>query len=350
MEPLEPLPAAHSANARLGSDRRAVDDDVPTTHLRCGDDLRQGLAAAGFCGRFTVYADPYCQGPVPREGDLQETRARFLSAAYRLDLDETRRRLIIEQHTLATLKASPRVVLWFEHDSYDQLILARVLAWLAEFGCPAVLELICIDRFPGIERFVGLGQLTPAQLRDLWPARQAVKTDLLVLAARVWAALREPNPSELAAIASDGTPELPMMANALRRHLAELPGTSDGLSLTERLTLRLLEQRPRTGAALFRALHERADPLPFLGDLMYWAVLAGLLGVEHPAIQCPQSDREVPWPSRRLLLTDLGRAVLAGAADWLAQGPAERWVGGVKVGTRGATWRWDEASGTLANC
>ena len=36
------------------------------------------------------------------------------------------------------------------------------------------IELICIDRFRGIKRFTGLGQLTPQQLASLWPKRKRV--------------------------------------------------------------------------------------------------------------------------------------------------------------------------------
>ena len=35
--------------------------------------------------------------------------------------------------------ATPRVVLWFEHDSYDQLILAHVLHAFAAHGAPVAL-------------------------------------------------------------------------------------------------------------------------------------------------------------------------------------------------------------------
>jgi len=41
-----------------------------------------------------------------------------------------------------------RVVLWMEHDSWDQLVLVRLLAHYAQRR-PRVLELIAVSEFPG---------------------------------------------------------------------------------------------------------------------------------------------------------------------------------------------------------
>jgi hypothetical protein len=41
-----------------------------------------------------------------------------------------------------------RVVLWMEHDSWDQLVLGRLLAHYANGKRPRVLELIAADEFP----------------------------------------------------------------------------------------------------------------------------------------------------------------------------------------------------------
>ena len=51
------------------------------------------------------------------------------------------------------------------------------------------MSLICIDRFPGVERFIGLGQLDPAQLASLYPSRRQVTAEqfaLYRLPARTW--------------------------------------------------------------------------------------------------------------------------------------------------------------------
>src|SRR3546814_1043971 len=104
-----------------------------------------------------------------------------------------------------------------------------ILAHYSEHPRPAELELICIDRCPQIPRFFGLGDLGVVELRSLWGTRVPVLDTQLALGETVWEALRSPEPGKLHAIAAAGTPELPTMAAALRRHLQELPWAADGL-------------------------------------------------------------------------------------------------------------------------
>jgi hypothetical protein len=231
------------------------------------------------------------------------------------------------------------VVLWFEHDSHDQLILARVLARIADGPLPAHLELICVDRHPSVERFLGLGQLGPDALASLWPERKPVTRAQLELGQAVWEALRRPDPRDLTAIAASGTPALPLAA-PVRRHLQELPGAVDGLSLTQRLILRILDGGPSTIGRLFSPL-QRLDPLPFLGDLGFLDIVEQMAPTGVLSI----AAGEKPFP-RMASITDTGREVLAGRTDFLWLHPPVRWVGGVRIDPSGPAWRIDHAGGT----
>lgn len=330
-----------AAQRALADPNGAPDADPPTLHLRCGSDIRETLRIAGFTGDFLEVSDPVCQGPVPANGDLLSARARFLAEAYGLPADDARRRLEDETAGLAgAADRYRRVVLWFEHDPYDQLILARVLAAFADGNRPAGLELICVDRFPQIPRFIGLGTLSPVELRSLWPTRVPVVDTQLALGREVWSALRNPDPRPLHGIAAAGTPELPPMASALRRHLQELPWVGDGLALTERLALLALRDEPTTAERVFATLRNETEPLPFLGDTMLWAVLDAMLMAERPPFAIDPPTAQEPWPHRRLVLTYDGQDLLDGRLDWLACRPPTRWVGGVVIRPDADRWRW----------
>lgn len=54
--------------------------------------------------------------------------------------------------------------------------------------------MICINAFPGVTPFYGLGQLTPAQLASLWLDRQPVAAEQRALGARAWEAFTSPDP------------------------------------------------------------------------------------------------------------------------------------------------------------
>jgi hypothetical protein len=236
-----------------------------------------------------------------------------------------------------------RVVLWFEHDSYDQLVLARCLARLAEGPLPACLELICIDRHPDVPRFNGLGQLGPAALAGLWPTRKAVTAEQIALGQAIWAALRQFDPSGLQAIAATGTPALPIAAPALWRHLRELPWASDGLSLTQRLVLDILAEAPMRIGQMFAAMVNGREPLVFMGDIGFLGTVEAMASTNPPVLTIEPGEQAFP---RLATISETGRRVMAGQVDYLSLGPAERWVGGVVSDGR---WRWDETAGGVVH-
>ncbi len=321
--------------------------DTPNTlHLRCGSDIREGLQQAGFVGEFFEFSDPYCQGPVPAE-NLIATRIDFISRSYGLPKDETSVRLHREYSYLQTLwNDYENVVLWFEHDSYDQLILAHVLAHMPEEAASKC-RLICIDRFPAVKRFNGLGVLDPESLRLLWHRREHISRKVLSSASRIWQALTAPAPSGLSLLAQEPLAELPHMQGALIRHLQELPSLKNGLSLTQLLALEAVREGAQTGGDIFRQLVLETEPRVFLGDLMFFAELNLLVKAARPPLEVLTSNQQQPWPKRRVTLTEDGEKLLAGELDWSECGAAERWVGGVRLPENGPWWRWSMTAGNL---
>ncbi len=229
-----------------------------------------------------------------------------------------------------------RVVMWFEHDHYDQLILARCLDVFAK-ARPPVLELISVADYPVEGRFRGLGQLGSADLLRLWPGRAPVSAGACLAGQAVWQALRAPDPTGLSALTTLTDP--PHLGTAIRRHLQELPWVGDGLSLTQRLVLRLVAEGPIRIGMVFHRLMEEREPLPWLGDTMLGAIVNAM---KPTSVLTGTVDAgEERWWRETLTITDLGRRVLSGTVDYLSLAPAERWVGGVAVCGDTASWRWD---------
>ncbi|HWL80704.1 MAG TPA: DUF1835 domain-containing protein [Roseomonas sp.] len=337
------LRAMAAARTALGAGT-PPDAGEDTLHLRCGSDIAPALRQAGFAGGFLEYADPLCQGPVLRAEDWLSHRLDFLmeacGEALGLERAPLRERRLAEEAALAAAPRHRRVVLWFEHDSHDQLILARCLAEFAP-NPPVRLELVELDRFPGAARFIGLGQMPPEALRLLWRRRRSLGPDALRLAAETWNALRAPSPTGLLALARTGTPALPHLAPALLRHCQELPDSRTGLSLTERLILESLAERSRSLGAVFQDLTLRREPMPWLGDVLFRHLLNRLRQVQVPLLQ--GRGEAATWAEEELLLTEAGQAVLSGALDWLALRPPTRWLGGVRLAADAPCWRWNAA-------
>ncbi len=118
------------------------------------------------------------------------------------------------------------------------------------------------------------------------------------------------------------------MTNALLRHLAELPNAQTGLSLTETLALQLLEETGTiTAGKLFGRYMREREPLPWLGDLMFWAIIKELINARLPLIKVITENSE--WPLQQLCITDIGQQVLNGKLNYLTLMKSPRWVGGI---------------------
>lgn len=317
-------------------------------HIRCGSDIRQTLEAAAVPGDFLEFADPVCRGPVPAGADaagLHRLRGRFIAEAWRQGTPvHCQACLEREWVALADVANYDRVILWFEHDLYDQAILIRLLDHFRDLpDLHDRLYLLSTDHVPGVDRFVGYGQLDPIQLAGLVGQERPVTADMFDLAARAWRAFRDPDPSALAALTTEDLPALPYLTAAMRRHLQELPWTDSGLSLTQRLTLRAVTDGADTPGRAFHALHAVLEDRPFLGDVMYWSDIEALMSAPRPALT-PAAGWRDP-----VALTDFGRALLAGEADWIAVNGVDRWCGGVHLQGPGPVWRWDASSGSVVH-
>lgn len=321
------------ASRRLAADRG--DRDMATLHIRCGSDIQHTLRTAGFQGDFLEFSDPFCMGPLrdlPPD-ELTQLRARFLAETSGMAERDALARLRKSYAALETLDRYARVVLWFEHDSYDQLILAYLLHRLHANPPRAKVELVAVEAIPGVERFIGIGQLAPDLLAWLWRQRRPVEVPLLELGTQAWVALTADTPQPLEALIATGTPALPMMGRALARHLQGLPAPDTGLGLTERLTLEIVRDHgPLPVGQAFAYLMRDYEPLPYLGDLMFWWLIQPLITAPQPTLEIGETHRE--WPHRRLVLTELGQAVLEGRRNWLEHAPDKRWVGGIRISPR----------------
>jgi hypothetical protein len=242
------------------------------------------------------------------------------------------------------------IVLWFEHDLFDQLNLIRTLDRIARRGRRRrPVRLICIDRFPGVDRFVGLGQLDPRQLSTLVAHKMAVTDAQLDLASRAWTAFRAPDPSALAQLAETRPPELPFLGDALVRFLAEYPSTTSGLSRTAQHALDVLAAGPHDAAVLFEQVQAREER-PFMGDWGFFDVVRRLAVGRVALVRIALGGNARDLRGHAVSLTDTGLRVLRGEVDAIALNGIDEWRGGVHLrGANSSPWRWDPARQTLVS-
>lgn len=309
-------------------------------HITNGDAAGDGLAATGIGGEVLCWRDVLHDGPVPAGlslAELSAVRARYIAGTGDGDSEAIARDFAARDAALDGCAAHDEVVLWFEHDLYDQLQLLQVLDWFAANG-PVRLSLVCGAEY--------LGPSTPARLAERFVERSPVTTDQLALAAAAWAAFRSPDPRAIPALLEDDTLELPYLADALVRHLEQFPSTVNGLSRSEHQGLQVIANGAATLKDAYLASHHALEDPIWLGDTWFARYMDDLAAGDRPLVTLgPGAHGDM---ARTIALTDDGRAVIDGREDHVRMNGIDRWLGGVHLHGHDP-WRWDEAAHVLVS-
>jgi hypothetical protein len=315
---------------------RAVEGPVTDTlHVTNGDAAVQQLRAAGIPGDFLPWRDVLHEGPVPAmptPAELRQVRALFLAQRGWAPFTQVFRDLADRDQVLVRSGDRSEVVLWFEHDLYDQLQLLDVLARLAAMPRhPPTVMLVCEEEY--------LGLADPARLHELWTIRSAVTPAQYGLAVRAWEAFRSPDVGAVRSLLAGSTDALPFLRAALERHLEEFPDPVTGLSRSERQILAAVASGMPTVGETYRAAHHAQEEAVFLADTVFAWYLERLSDVREPLVVfdtgetviAPRAERAAGFWQRRLRLTETGRRVLAGDLDHIRLNGVDRWLGGVHL-------------------
>jgi len=305
---------------------------VASLHITNGDSVVYTFKKAGILGTHLPWRDVLHEGPVPGDLSLEDcSRVRGAYLASR-GYGKPIRVLHDFQSRDAVIRRAAEfdeVVLWFEHDLYDQLQILQILHVLDEMELdPGSVSIVQSDSY--------LGSMTAEEIVKLHPKRRTVTRAMFERASSVWKHFCSSDPSALLGDASMEHAGFPFLRTALHRLCEEYPWVTDGLSRSQRQALQSVAQGPARNDELFRRAQAREEA-PFLGDSAFYAIVEDLRSPPAPLIE---GSVEMGMPSA------LGRRVLGGDADWLEAAPADRWIGGVHLrGVR--TPRWDDTRGTF---
>lgn len=316
-----------------------------------GDSAVTKMREAGIKGEIIPWQDVLHEGPVNASlslHDLSELRALFIAERGWDDFAHVSGSFDQRDRTIANLDRFDEIVLWFEDDLYDQLQLLQLLDHFArDKNRKARLSMIVVDGY--------LVSLSPSALGELEPKRAVVTDEQLELGKRAWAAFGSVDPSAIERILSTGTSGLPFLAASLTRHLEEFPDRDSGLSRSEAEALRAIEAGCTTPVAAFLEVAKH-EPSIFLGDIVFYWYLERMSDSDFPLVTWKDGSRVVAprgkgysreFVTGELMVTDLGREVLAGKRDWQTLNRNSRWLGGVEIKPGAGGWRWDAAAKAL---
>ncbi len=314
-------------------------------HLTSGSVAVALLRDAGMQGEIVPWDDVLHEGPVPAglgPAALRSRRAAFLAACGWGALEAIERALAERDRAIEGASEQDEIVLWFEHDLYDQLQLLQILDVLPDGLSPPV-------TWPPVNGY--LGHLSIDQIRPLFARRRALSGAERGAARDAWAAFRAPDP-RLVLQVLPRVEALTHLAPALHRHLEQFPFRSDGLSRTERQALVAIAQGTRRVRDVYRLAHHEQEDAVFMGDAAFLVHVGALARGPRPLIKLVENDREEPDATAKVplaldsdvVLTSDAERVLAGKADRVAISGIDRWLGGVQLQGYGPVWRWNEGT------
>jgi hypothetical protein len=309
-----------------------------TLNITNGDSAVELMSQGGIEGEILPWRDVLHEGPVPAHLSLDElslVRGEFLSSIGWISADNAKKAFTSRDNILKSFSNFEKVVLWFEHDLYDQLQILQILDW---FSCVAEIEavqlsMICTDNY--------LGFCTPEEINELQEFERPVENDQLSLAKKAWARFREPEPSNWNQLLNEDTSALPFLHGAVERHLEEFPDVRTGLSRTASTLMRIVENNDYHGAKIFQE-QQKTEERIFMGDLSFWKILGELINSPLPLIKA-KLDTEKFDPRNEndtLALTAMGKRVLDGERNWMDKHRIDKWLGGVYLNANNV-WFWN---------
>ena len=305
---------------------------MSTLHITNGDATVDLLNAAEFEGTFLPWRDILHMGPVHTHlplTDLSEQRAEFISSQGWGDKSQILEDFRQRDNMLASCAEFDSIMLWFEHDLYDQLQLLQLLSWFDDHKeVLAKLTLINPDKH--------LGYHTPEEAKRLPEIGRPVNDEMTALAKDCWHLFGCSNLSEWAQLTQRDTSPLPHLHNAIMQSIDELPERATGLNRTEQRIMELIDQGNNQRGSLFRA-YCNSEPAQFHGDMSFFWYMQQLID-DTPSL--------IDDDNATFSLTEMGESVLSGQQQWRREFSQDHWLGGCQLNAQVRTF-WDNSQQRL---
>ena len=278
-------------------------------HVANGHCTTRLIEASGLPGRTSIWADVLYDGPVPNVSDEQlvRVRAEFIADGLDVTADAVEADLKQWRAIVDNDDRYDELVLWFEHDLFDQLNLIQLLTRIGRdrpIRKPVSL-VVSIDRYPGHPNFKGLGELSPIDIARLFHVRSRVTPQQFALAAMAWDAFRSGRRARIESLLQGDTSALPFLDAALRRYLDEAATEPGGLTRSERRLVEQLARGPVDIHAAFSGMHQ-GETAYYITDSSFWAMVMGLAdrspALIDVAVTQPSGSERPSLPSGTLSL------------------------------------------------
>jgi hypothetical protein len=321
-------------------------------HITNGDAALHVMREAQITGDILPWRDVLHEGPTPAGlalEDMTKVRARFIADCGWAAFDESWSQFRERDAALSRFRDHDEVILWFEHDLYDQLQLLQLLDYFSgQDPGKTALSMICVDEY--------LGLVTPGRMASLQGLKRPVTAEQLRLGKRAWTLFCAPDPTGWNGLVREDTSPLPFLAGAVIRHLEQYPSAANGLNRTEAAMLEAVRSGLHQPGRIFAAA-QKTEERQFMGDSTFWIYMKDLMASHPPLLKTPGGKAFVlpagypyaaEFTSQEILLAEAGSKVLQNDLDWIRINGIDKWLGGVHL-QPGHLWRWQGSDQRLVD-
>jgi hypothetical protein len=271
---------------------------IETLHITSGDMSGDSLTKSGLPGEVFVWHDVLYDGPRKPgwpDNDTLHARAKYLEdlTGGGLKYSYILQTLKNQYHKLAGAGGYSNIVLWFDACLFDQSMLAHILTCMHHRGIDKA-ELLCVDSFPGIEPFNGIGQLNPSQLTSVYDRRRPVTESQFRFAKAVDEAFANQDQELFAELLRSKDAPLPWIPAAVVRWIQEKPDLETGMGRLESLALDAIRAGNEKPAEIFKAVAAADTPPQYWGDITLWAKINALADRSPPLVRIEGPMEKLP--------------------------------------------------------
>lgn len=271
-------------------------------HITSGDCCGKILAESTVLGEVFVWHDVLYEGP-RKNGGIPDEKTLLARAAYLeemtdggLDRGKVFDTLQKQYQKLVNAAQYEGIVLWFDACLFDMSMLVHILACLKAVRTKNI-QLLVVDKFPGIDPFNGLGQLNHKQMASVYDQRIPVTDSQFSYAEKVDLAFAEQDMELFSELAKQKNAPIPWVPATVARWLEEQPDPDFGLGKLQRLALNAIRNGCDSPGQIFQAVAAADNKPQYWGDTTLWTKINALaerhpplVKIEGPAEKLPQWD------------------------------------------------------------
>ena len=213
-------------------------------HITNGDHLTKKIQNSAIAhGDFMVWREMFCEGPseikIESNSAIQK-RKYFLKKYYRISNESYEKKFLSQLTYLENIEKYDEINLWFEYDLFCHINMIAAISLLLRKGIKNIpVYLINSGRENDTNEYVGLSELTDAQLKTHLENKKLLNLDDLEFAAHVWTLYCESNPTKIEGQIKKQS-SFDYLSICLRAHLQRFPNMLTGLNTLEHNILEMV--------------------------------------------------------------------------------------------------------------